>query len=69
MRIILSQFSVIRFHTVQAKISQEATMKLTSPDFNEGGSIPERCTCDGRDTSPTLKIAEVPQSARSLVLF
>jgi Raf kinase inhibitor-like YbhB/YbcL family protein len=44
-------------------------MKLTSPDFNEGGNIPERCTCDGRDTSPTLKIAEVPQSARSLVLI
>ena len=44
-------------------------MKLTSPDFNEGGTIPERCTCDGQDMSPALEIADAPQSAKSLVLI
>jgi Raf kinase inhibitor-like YbhB/YbcL family protein len=54
---------------VRAKIPQEATMKLSSPDFSEGGSIPERLTCDGKDTSPTLKIDGVPKEAKSLVLI
>ena len=43
-------------------------MKLSSPDFNEGGNIPERFTCDGKDVSPTLKIDGVPKEAKSLVL-
>ena len=45
-----------------------AIMKLISPDFSEGGNIPERFTCDGEDISPTLKIKGVPKPA-SLVLI
>jgi len=44
-------------------------MKLTSPDFSEGSSIPERFTCDGQDINPTLRIDGVPQAAKSLVLI
>ena len=44
-------------------------MKLNSPDFNEGGNIPERFTCDGQDISPTLKIEGVQEAAKSLVLI
>jgi phosphatidylethanolamine-binding protein (PEBP) family uncharacterized protein len=44
-------------------------MKLISPDFSEGGNIPERFTCDGEDISPTLKIEGVPKTAKSLVLI
>ena len=44
-------------------------MKLSSPDFSEGGNIPERFTCDGKDISPTLKIDGVPKEAKSLVLI
>jgi Raf kinase inhibitor-like YbhB/YbcL family protein len=44
-------------------------MKLASPDFSEGSSIPERFTCDGEEISPTLKIDEVPQAAKSLLLI
>jgi Raf kinase inhibitor-like YbhB/YbcL family protein len=54
---------------VSAKIPHEATMNLSSPDFSEGGNIPERYTCDGKDISPTLKIDEVPKEAKSLVLI
>jgi Raf kinase inhibitor-like YbhB/YbcL family protein len=46
-----------------------AIMKLISPDFSEGGNIPERFTCDGEDISPTLKIEGVPKTAKSLVLI
>jgi phosphatidylethanolamine-binding protein (PEBP) family uncharacterized protein len=44
-------------------------MRLISPDFGEGGNIPERFTCDGEDISPTLKIKGVPKTAKSLVLI
>jgi Raf kinase inhibitor-like YbhB/YbcL family protein len=55
--------------TARAKIPKEATMNLTSPDFGEGGNIPERFTCDGKDISPTLKIDGIPKGAKSLVLI
>lgn len=54
---------------VSAKISQEATMNLSSPDFSEGGNISERYTCEGKDISPALKIDGVPKAAKSLVLI
>ena len=54
---------------VRVKIPQEATIKLSSPDFSEGENIPERFTCDGKDISPTLKIDGVPKEAKSLVLI
>ena len=55
--------------TARAKIPKEANMNLTSPDFGEGGNIPERFTCDGKDIAPTLKIDGVPKEAKSLVLI
>jgi Raf kinase inhibitor-like YbhB/YbcL family protein len=45
------------------------TMRLISPDFSEDSNIPERFTCDGEDSCPTLRIEEVPKAARSLVLI
>ncbi len=44
-------------------------MQLTSPDFVNGGRIPERFTCQGEDVSPNLYISDVPQEAKSLVLI
>ncbi len=43
-------------------------MRLSSPAFENGGSIPSVHTCDGRDTSPPLRIADVPQEAQALAL-
>ena len=36
-------------------------MKLSSPDFSDGGNIPEGFTCEGKDMSPTLTIAGVSE--------
>lgn len=43
-------------------------LELTSPAFDDGGSIPERFTCDGADVSPALEISGVPEEAASLAL-
>ena len=55
--------------TGRAKIPQEQAMKLSSPDFSDGGNIPEGFTCEGKDVSPTLTIAGVPKEAKSLALI
>ena len=48
----------------RATIPKEATMKLSSPDFSDGGNIPERFTCEGKDVSPTLTIDGVLQGGQ-----
>ena len=45
------------------------TMKITSPVFMENGTIPTEYTCDGRNVSPPLVFADIPQGARSLALI
>lgn len=47
----------------------ETSMFVTSNDFSNGGTMPPRLTCEGGDTSPSLRIAMVPQNAKSLVLI
>lgn len=44
-------------------------MKLTSSAFKHEGFIPDVYTCKGKDISPPLKIADVPQEAKSLALI
>lgn len=43
-------------------------IKLTSPAFGSGESIPSQYTCQGQDLSPPLSIEGVPTKAKSLVL-
>ena len=43
-------------------------MKLTSPEFKDGGNIPSAYTCDGKNVSPTLEISDVPAGTESLAL-
>jgi hypothetical protein len=43
-------------------------LRITSPDFTQGASIPALFTCEGQNTSPTLVITGVPATAKSLAL-
>jgi Raf kinase inhibitor-like YbhB/YbcL family protein len=44
-------------------------LKLTSPAFNEGGTIPKEYTCDGMDKSPELNWNGTPEGTRSFSLI
>lgn len=47
----------------------DGSIQLSSPVFQQGGSIPPRYTCDGEDVSPPLSWSSVPEGTRSLVLI
>jgi Raf kinase inhibitor-like YbhB/YbcL family protein len=42
---------------------------VTSPSFENGGSIPKKFTCDGADVSPELQLAAPPPGTQSLALI
>ncbi len=42
---------------------------ITSPDFDEGSTIPVLHTCEGSDLSPELVWEEVPEGTRSFMLI
>ncbi len=50
------------------KNREVASMKLTSPAFADGATIPSKYTCDGNDLIPPLLFSDVPSSAQSLAL-
>jgi hypothetical protein len=50
-------------------VQQEGTVQLTSPAFEEQGTIPVVHTCDGEDLSPPLRIDGIPAGAETLVLI
>lgn len=43
-------------------------LQLTSPEFEDGSSMPRRYTCDGDDVSPPLEWTGAPDDAASLAL-
>ena len=43
-------------------------MAITSPAFADGGTIPQKYTCNGAGVTPPLDFANVPQTAHSLAL-
>jgi len=44
-------------------------MKITSPAFEEGGTIPEKFSKNSENVSPELRIEGVPAEAKSLALI
>ena len=44
-------------------------MRLFSTAFAQGANIPSKYTCDGDELSPPLRIEEVPEGTKSLVLL
>jgi Raf kinase inhibitor-like YbhB/YbcL family protein len=55
-------------HFVTLLLLQPAPLYIVSPDFEDGGSIPRHCTCDGMNAYPTLIVHGIPEGARSLTL-
>lgn len=47
----------------------KATLKISSPEFEHEGSIPEKFTCEGYNVSPPLSIEEIPKGTVSLALI
>ena len=48
--------------------SATASVKLTSPAFADGGTLPTRFTCSGKGVSPPLAWSGIPAGARELAL-
>ena len=46
-----------------------ASIRIASPAFADGATIPKRFTCSGEDVSPPLEIRDLPQDARELALI
>lgn len=46
----------------------EGSLTLSSPAFDDGGSLPVRFTCDGEGVSPPLAVGGVPDGAETLAL-
>lgn len=74
-RPVLSQlflviFSCFYFTTVlSAEGERNMTLTLQFPDFTHQGEIPRAHTCDGDDSSPSLRWAGLPEQTKSLVLI
>jgi Raf kinase inhibitor-like YbhB/YbcL family protein len=54
--------------TAVIAVAAAVALSLSSPAFDAGAPIPQRYTCDGRDSSPPLRWSHVPQRARSLAI-
>lgn len=53
---------------ILASLIAGATITLSSPVFADGGKIPARYTCHGRDVSPPLRWTAPPRGTRSFGL-
>lgn len=51
------------------KFQSIGNMKIESPAFENGASIPARFTCDGGNINPSLIVKAVPENVQSLVLI
>ncbi len=45
------------------------SLKISSPVFKEGGTIPEKYTCNGENISPALNWTGIPQGTKNLALI
>ncbi|MEW5996034.1 MAG: YbhB/YbcL family Raf kinase inhibitor-like protein [Candidatus Micrarchaeota archaeon] len=52
----------------QREILEVSAMRLESPAFENGGTMPEKYSCDGEDVSPELRLNGVPNGTNSLAL-
>ncbi len=68
MRSIISSLAVLVL-LLTTSFKGKQTLTIISTDFTEGGVIPIRYTCDGKDINPPLRISGTPDNAKSLALI
>jgi Raf kinase inhibitor-like YbhB/YbcL family protein len=56
-------------NSVKIITNQAKNMKISSPAFENGASIPQKYACDGESASPPLEFSGVPEEAKSLALI
>lgn len=55
--------------TIFNKDPLRSSMKLTSPAFKDGDTLPQKYTCDGGDVNPPLQWHDIPASTKSFVVI
>ena len=55
-------------HTLEIQTDYKV-LSLSSKAFHEGGIIPEKYTCEGKNINPPLDITGIPEKAVSLALI
>jgi Raf kinase inhibitor-like YbhB/YbcL family protein len=55
--------------TEETASPETALVELTSPEFNEGGMIPDKFGCKGAEVSPTLNWTEPPAGTQSFAFI
>jgi Raf kinase inhibitor-like YbhB/YbcL family protein len=69
MKTIITAFGMIAAAAVVAFAAGGGKMRISSPAFQEGGTIPEKFSKNGQNVSPELKIEGTPSEAKSLALI
>ena len=64
--------SLLILLTVSGAFSQQKTqpggLRISSPAFENNGTIPKKYGCEGENVNPSLKIERVPSGAKSIAL-
>ena len=60
--------SILFADAAQAEVRSVA-LRLESDAFLEGGAIPRKYTCEGKDISPPLSWVGIPQGTKSIALI
>lgn len=50
-------------------LSLPAKLTVTSPSFTDGGDIPAKFTCQGKNVSPALKVVNIPEGTVCLAII
>lgn len=72
-RLGISCLSVLFLLTVSSAFSQQKTqpggLKISSPVFENNGTIPKKYGCEGENVNPPLRIENVPPGVKSIALI
>ena len=55
--------------TTMTSLKDKTKLSVTSTAFTDGGMIPSKYTCEGTETSPAIKVTDIPAGTKSLALI